>query len=298
MIESKGYEMEQKTLFQALSDLLSAYETQYALLESRWPTFPKGFLRFRNRYGKPTFSMVSRQDGTKNESIIAADTPSGNRLLKVMLEKHIVYHGIPTLRRNIRTIRALLSRLAVYDPELMVEKWRKDSFGWNSTNSDSPKTNQELILPDWVFLPGQLNVSKWIADTKASRYRTNPSYPEDLIYPTKQGRLVRSKSEVFWDDALFAANLVFRYDSALVLDNGEIIYPDFIVLHPKKHCLIIIEHFGRMDDPKYAMKNMQRLQKYAENGWIPGRDVFFTMETKEQPLTSTQIDAVLRKIGF
>ena len=46
------------------------------------------------------------------------------------------------------------------------------------------------------------------------------------------------------------------------------------------------------------MKNMRKLQDYAESGYIPGRDVFFTMETKAQPLTSTQINAVLRKIGF
>ena len=53
-----------------------------------------------------------------------------------------------------------------------------------------------------------------------------------------------------------------------------------------------------MDDPHYAMKNMRRLQEYADSGYILGRDVFFTMETREQPLTHAQIKAVMRQIGL
>jgi len=97
---------------------------------------------------------------------------------------------------------------------------------------------------------------------------------------------------------LLDINAVYRYENALILKNGKVVYPDFTVLLPEEKRLVIIEHFGRMDDPQYAMRNMRKLQEYAENGFIPGRDVFFTMETKAQPLTSTQIKAVLRKIGF
>ena len=69
-------------------------------------------------------------------------------------------------------------------------------------------------------------------------------------------------------------------------------------LLPGERRLVIIEPFGRMDDPFYAMKNLQRLQEYAESGYRLGEDLFFTMETREQPLTRPQIRAVMRQIGL
>lgn len=276
--------MKQELLFRALAELQSVYESQLAFLEKRRSSYPEGFLRLQIKQNIPYFFRVCQYHGKRTEIAIPNQTVSGNHLLQLLLEKHIAYHGRPLLRKNIKAIKKVLSELSVYDPERLLDKWNR--------------ADTNLILPDSVFLPRQLNTGKWVADTLAGRYRTNPSHPENLKFKTRQGRRVRSKSEVFWDDALLDVAAVFRYENALALKSGKVIYPDFTVLHPKEPRLVFIEHFGRMDDPRYAMRNMRKLQEYAENGWIPGRDVFFTMETKEQPLTSTQINAILREIGF
>lgn len=276
--------MKQELLFSALAELLSVYESHLTFFERRQSAYPNGFLRIRIKQSLPYFFRVCQYHGKRTEIAIPKQTTSGNHLLQLLLEKHIAYHSRPLLRKNINAIKKLLSELTVYDPERLLDKWNGADIN--------------LIPPDNVFLPGQLNTGKWISDTLAGRYRTNPSHPENLKYETRQGRRVRSKSEVFWNDALMDAAAVFRYENALTLKSGKVIYPDFTVLHPTDRRLVFIEHFGRMDDPKYAMNSMRRLQEYAENGYIPGRDVFFTMETKEQPLTSTQITAILRRIGF
>ena len=276
--------MKQELLFRALAELQSVYESQLAFLEKRRSSYPEGFLRLQIKQNIPYFFRVCQYHGKRTEIAIPNQTVSGNHLLQLLLEKHIAYHGRPLLRKNIKAIKKVLSELSVYDPERLLDKWNR--------------ADTNLILPDSVFLPRQLNTGQWVADTLAGRYRTNPSHPENLKFKTRQGRRVRSKSEVFWDDALLDVAAVFRYENALALKSGKVIYPDFTVLHPKEPRLVFIEHFGRMDDPRYAMRNMRKLQEYAENGWIPGRDVFFTMETKEQPLTSTQINAILREIGF
>ena len=157
---------------------------------------------------------------------------------------------------------------------------------------------QPLVLPDRVFLPGQLNTGKWIRDTLTGNYRTNPYFLEDLKHESSAGRWLRSKSEADWDDELTEAGALFRYDSEIRLKSGKVIYADFVVLLPAENRLVIIEHFGRMDDPSYAMKNMRRLQEYAESGYILGRDLFFTMETKASPLTRSQIRATMRQVGL
>ena len=245
---------------------------------------PEGFLRFRKKCETPYYFRVLNCNRNRTEVAIPSQTAQGKNLLQDLLEKHIIKHSHSQLQKNIKTIRTMLSKLTVYDPESLIGKLGGAECG--------------LVIPDHLFLPGQLNVGKWIEDTKTGRFQTNPAYPEELKYQTPQGHRVRSKSEVFWDDALLDINAVYRYENALILKNGKVVYPDFTVLLPEEKRLVIIEHFGRMDDPQYAMRNMRKLQEYAENGFIPGRDVFFTMETKAQPLTSTQIKAVLRKIGF
>jgi hypothetical protein len=141
-------------------------------------------------------------------------------------------------------------------------------------------------------------MSKWIRDTKEGNFKVNPYHPEQRQSETKSGQLVRSKSEMLWHDILDEEGFIFRYDSELHLKNGRVIYADFIILHLKERRLIIIEHFGRMHETDYAIKNMLRLQDYADSGYILGRDLFFTLEAPGQPLTRSQVYATLRRIGF
>lgn len=274
--------MRQQLLIRELSNLLADYETQLNQFDRLLPNFPKGFLRVRRRKEKTLFYRVCEHEGIKKETAISSDTPDGKRLLQMLLEKHIAHHGMPILRKNIKAIKKLLSTLRIYHPDLIL------------TNPP----DSALILPNHLYLPGQLNASQWIADTNAGRYQTNPYHPENRKNQSRRGRWRRSKSECSWDDALSDVNALFRYESALKLKDGRIIYPDFTVFLPKERRLVFIEHFGQMDNPQYAMESLRRLQAYAESGYILGRDVFFTMETKELPLTNSQIEAVMHRIGL
>ena len=288
-------------IIQILEESLREHEQLLAELERRFQKLPAGSLYIKRQNGKEYYLRRITFKGKRLQIPIPLKINDGHRLLNELFEKRAIYHGLPIIRRNTSALKAALRSLSIYDPESYTMGYRTAaSMSQKSFLKESEVEHdcQQLILPDSVFLPRQLNTGKWVADTLAGRYRTNPSHPENLKFKTRQGRRVRSKSEVFWDDALLGVAAVFRYENALALKSGKVIYPDFTVLHPKEPRLVFIEHFGRMDDPRYAMRNMRKLQEYAENGWIPGRDVFFTMETKEQPLTSTQINAILREIGF
>ena len=103
---------------------------------------------------------------------------------------------------------------------------------------------------------------------------------------------------MLWDDILFDLALLFRYDSAIRLKSGRVIFADFVVLHPRENRLVIIEHFGKMSEPQYALDALERLKDYADSGYAIGRDVFYTMETFDQQLTRSQILATLRQIGI
>lgn len=275
--------MTQQRLFESLSRLCRNYETKLESLEKLGAACPPGHLTERIINEQIYYSLNKMADGHHTQIAIPANTRDGVRLIRELREKRVVLHGRRVLRRNIKALRRALSELQIYEPE---------QYAGRFLDHDG------IALPDRDFLPGQLNAGKWIADTKAGNYETNPYYPEDLKHDTRSGCLVRSKSEADWYDMLEETGLLFRYDSAIRLCSGRVIYADFVVLLPKERRLIIIEHFGRMDDPGYAMKNMKRLQDYADSGLVLGRDLFFTLETKGQPLTRAKIRSTLRRIGL
>ena len=284
--------MRQKELFRLLERQLQDYESQLSILNKRWPSYPEGSLRTRVRNDTPSFTRRMTFEGQLLEIRIHPHTRDNQRLIADLTEKRVAVHCRPLLKQNIRALRSALSKLQVYDPNQYIQP-RIPSTDESDDSDDFP-----LVLPDRVFLPGQLNTGKWIRDTLTGNYRTNPYFPKDLKHESNAGRWLRSKSEADWDDELTEAGALFRYDSEIRLKSGKVIYADFVVLLPAENRLVIIEHFGRMDDPRYAMKNMRRLQEYAESGYILGRDLFFTMETKASPLTRSQIRATMRQAGL
>lgn len=124
-------------------------------------------------------------------------------------------------------------------------------------------------------------------------YERNTNYPEQLIHNSVSGNVVRSKSEALIDMALYVKQIPFRYESLLTL-NGIPIYPDFTILHPRTRQIYYWEHFGMMDNDKYAQNTCSKLAIYASNNIIPSIQLITTFETKEHPLSSELVDELIQ----
>ena len=147
---------------------------------------------------------------------------------------------------------------------------------------------QKLLSSNFLSQSQQIN--DWIN----SQYVTCNKYPEKRIFKTASGNMVRSKSEVLIDMALYTNKIPFRYECELNLDELTL-FPDFTIKHPKTGKIYYWEHFGRMDDPKYAQGAVQKLKSYIENGIIPNIDLITTYETKEHPLDYEMVEKVVNE---
>ena len=281
--------MKQDATIQAMQALLTQYENLLNRMDRLWRTLPEGNLSVIHRDANTYYRYSQQTDEVRNQVAIHTATKSGAKLVQDLIEKRTVYHARPILRKNIKALKAALTQLAPYEPELLTGLL---SYGELRMPKDTPS------LPDTFFLPGQLNVQKWIDDTLAGNFRLNPHKPENRKIPTADGHMTRSKSEELWCDILAAESLLYRYDSDFRLASGRTVYPDFTVLHQRERRLIRIEHFGLMDDPKYAIDQLYKLEEYAQSGLLPGRDLFFTVETKDRPLTRDRIYEVLYRSGL
>lgn len=141
-----------------------------------------------------------------------------------------------------------------------------------------------------AFSPQSDELSNW---TNAL-YKQNQKYPEQRIHHSVSGHLLRSKSEVFIDMALFNHKLPFRYECELELGD-VVIYPDFTIRHPATGETYYWEHFGRMDDLSYSKNACSKLQAYTSHGIIPSIRLITTYETHDHPLSMTAIEHLIEE---
>ena len=147
---------------------------------------------------------------------------------------------------------------------------------------------QELLKPYFKVLSEELH--EW----QKSPYDISMKYPEQLKLKTAAGNMVRSKSEVLIDMALFKHKIPFRYECALQLGD-EIFYPDFTIRHPHTGEFFYWEHFGKMDNERYAKNTGNKLQFYIAHGIIPGINLITTYETKEKPLGIETVENLIHE---
>ncbi len=124
-----------------------------------------------------------------------------------------------------------------------------------------------------------------------------PPYAEHLIHKTLKGHMVRSKTELIIADKLFKANIRYEYEKPL---DGPVrkgrIFPDFCFADASGD-LIVWEHFGRMDDPKYFEGHEWKMKWYADNGYVEGQNLFCTHETLLSGIDSSKLEQILMKIS-
>lgn len=109
------------------------------------------------------------------------------------------------------------------------------------------------------------------------------------------GIRVRSKSEMVIADCLTRNKIPFKYEFPIKTTNGITLHPDFICLNTKTHQQFLWEHFGLMDNSEYAVNMVQKDNLYRKLGFSQGKNLIYTFETKQQPITSREIEAIIQR---
>lgn len=120
-------------------------------------------------------------------------------------------------------------------------------------------------------------------------YNTSTYKPEEKIYPTKKGDIVRTKSEVMIADMYYELGIPYRYECELVLNSGKKKHPDFTILDVKRRRVIYHEHFGLFDDEKYRNENLPKIKDYSKSGIFTGKNLIITFETEKCPININDI---------
>ena len=120
------------------------------------------------------------------------------------------------------------------------------------------------------------------------------TFPEEGMYQTNRGEMVRSKSEKIIADALEKYKVPYQYEPMLELGFSTV-YPDFVALNLRTRKTIYWEHLGMTSDIEYAVKNFKKIQAYEKYGYLQGRDLITTMESSEAPIDVKLVEEKIRE---
>ena len=120
------------------------------------------------------------------------------------------------------------------------------------------------------------------------------TFPEEGLYQTNRGEMVRSKSEKIIADALAKYKVPYQYEPMLELGYSTV-YPDFVALNLRTRKTIYWEHLGMTSDIEYAVKNFKKIQAYEKYGYWQGRDLITTMESLEEPIDVKLVEEKIRE---
>lgn len=227
---------------------------------------PEGHLKIQKRLENVYYYQMIQENGKTKKYYIEKRNAE---LIKKLACKHYYMKVQTKLKKEWEALKKFLNN---YD-----EKIADDIY------DQMPVEKKELIQP-LRMTTGEV-LRKW----ENERYEANQNYPENLIYKTDQGEMVRSKSELILANMLYQNRkyLLYKYERPLELMQGDkiqVVYPDFTILNIQTGKITYWEHAGRMDDPKYANQFVYKVNSYMSNGIMPGRDLIFTYETMSNPL--------------
>ena len=112
---------------------------------------------------------------------------------------------------------------------------------------------------------------------------------------SQKGQQMRSKSEVIIADQLAAADVPYRYEQPLYIGGYSSVYPDFTVLNKRTRVEYVWEHLGAMDDPDYCRQALEKLNRYALAGYLPGDKLLVTQESAAVPLDTRVVSALIER---
>lgn len=227
-------------------------------IEKESESCPKGHLETDRRYVSPAFYHCFTENGKRIRKTIDRSNEKDEIIYHSLRFKSSGLHNKRKIKNNVKVLTSLVTKYHIIDDPVLtgIEHTADPDFWKNET------------------------------------FKSNPYFPEHLKIETSSGIMVRSKTEAVICDALENEGISFRYEAELRL-GSTVRYPDFTILHPKTHQIIVWEHNGRLNDPDHVLNYMKNIMLYGKYGFYPHENLIITAETLEEPFSPGKVLKVI-----
>ena len=250
---------------------LSKLEKAIAKLKKSILMAPPGNIVCRKARGITRFFKIITNQSTEYLGKDKVDT------IKPLAQKRYDNTLLEALKDEEDILSDAFIRLSKSHKRKELEKFPKDLKPYITLN---PITD-EAYIQNWL---------------KSYEYEPPESYNYKEPNHTMKGDVVKSKSEILIADRLYIAGIPFHYEKQLDLNGGATFrLPDFTILHPYTLEVYYWEHFGLMDNEEYRNQAKAKIELYALNGIIQGKNFITTYETSLSPLNTWYVDKLIEQ---
>ena len=232
-------------------------ENMLEMIGNELKTFPEGHLRCKINRGSIQYYCGNKYLNKK-----------GHNLKVALAQKDYLESIKAAAEQNLNILKHFNAR---YQENIYSDIYRKLHNG-----------RKALIKP--LILPIEDAITKWADEEYVPGSFDDNDRTE---YYTRKGERVRSKSEKIIADELAEAEVPYKYEKPLYLNDWnktKLFRPDFTVLNRSSGRCYYIEHFGMMDNISYYNNALNKLDIYEKNGLLIGRDIIIFHETSSAPL--------------
>ena len=241
----------------------------------------EGILKYQRKKGRLYYYRQEKESKTQQWSTTYIKKNQMNLAIE-LAEKGYLITVAAVLKSQIALLQDFVQK---YNEEAVEEIYR-----------NLPDERKALVEPVAIGVKEKLEA--W----NREEYELNTSYPEFLIYETEQGEMVRSKSELIIANVLYQYkdDIEYKYERPLELKAKDgsniIVHPDFTIINKHTGRICYYEHAGRMDEPKYAVDFVKKMNLYSSNGILQGDELFVTYETYSMPLDINCVKKIVERI--
>ena len=261
-----------------LDKQLVALEQKYRLLRQRLEKIqqPKiqGWLEIRPRNQRPYYYHCLLDE--KSGKLIRKYIPTTDLSLAQTLASTTYYKKLQHLLEE-RIL--LLHRLSLTFREDEIDRLYDDLHDARKGLFSPLQPTKQQVLAQWIQQP----------------YFPNPMPKSSTEMKTKRGEIVRSKTEKILADMFYDAGIPYKYECPLWIRKEQPIYPDFTFLDPTTLEEIYWEHFGRMDDPDYANRTLEKIKLYETRGLHLGDRLLASFESDKVYLNYESVRQLIAK---
>ena len=242
---------------------------------------PEGKLRVSHCKGNPQYYKIDDPSDTRGKYINKSDIKTAQQLA----QKDYLKKLICTAEEELASVKRVIGiRAGIEGTQNDRKTLRVPEEVFDSLSSE------RKIFVSPLMISNEEYARRW----SAQPFRISDYKPEEKIYATKRGEMVRSKSEMMIADMYYELGIPYRYECELQLESGECKYPDFTLLDRNTRQVIYHEHFGRMDDEGYRKKNLRKLEEYRKNGIFTGKNLILTFEEDGCPFSIREFERSIR----
>ena len=253
-----------------LDIIVSNMMSHRARLMAELAELPKGALFIENKNGYYYYSQRIPKGGNHKKEHRISITDKEDIIFDLTRKRYLSL-AIPTLEKNIDTIRKLSNKLLL--------------------------TDEESIMREFIGKYPQLSGGIYRDDTDLLVWQDNYEpiedyYEEDRNSLTGKGIKMRSAGEIYIASRLDELGISYRYEAPLNIPDLSWL-PDFALLRPRDRKLFYWEHFGLTSSDEYIKTSLSKVSDYIRYGIVPWDNLIMTYNFSDGGLNAKLIDAMI-----